>query len=222
MVFSSLWSIAFIGFIIIFSIVIGLILGLNVSKKYMVKLSIVSIIVMLILVYSMNLYNDQLNLAIGSYSYLLLFVISSILILIGYLINKSKDVNKVILLSYLSFVLIAFTCILSKNVLNGWGDIQITLLATCLFNSLVIAVFFAIKKLKILSNSYEYLGKFYFIFGIYFLVVSLFIPNLVALDVNTMKPINIVSIESIILTIVLLAVVVSLGLLYNKKNTLFK
>ncbi|WP_305514533.1 MULTISPECIES: DUF2162 family putative transporter [unclassified Methanobrevibacter] len=221
MVFSSLWSIAFIGSIIIFSIVIGLILGLNVSKKYMVKFSIVSIMVMLILIYLMNLYNDQLNLAIGSYNYLLLFVISSILIFIGYLINKSKDVNKVISLSYLSFVLIAFTCILSKNVLNGWGDIQITLLATCLFNSLVIAVF-AIKKLKILSNSYEYLGKFYFIFGIYFLVVSLFIPNLVALDVNTMKPINIVSIESIILTIVLLAVVVSLGLLYNKKNTLFK
>ena len=221
MVFSSLWSIAFIGSIIIFSIVIGLILGLNVSKKYMVKFSIVSIMVMLILIYLMNLYNDQLNLAIGSYNYLLLFVISSILIFIGYLINKSKDVNKVISLSYLSFVLIAFTCILSKNVLNGWGDIQITLLATCLFNSLVIAVF-AIKKLKILSNSYEYLGKFYFIFGIYFLVVSLFIPNLVALDVNTMKPINIVSIKSIILTIVLLAVVVSLGLLYNKKNTLFK
>ena len=66
MVFSSLWSIAFIGSIIIFSIVIGLILGLNVSKKYMVKFSIVSIMIMLILIYLMNLYNDQLNLAIGS------------------------------------------------------------------------------------------------------------------------------------------------------------
>ena len=62
----------------------------------------------------------------------------------------------------------------------------------------------------------------YFVFGVYFLIVSLLLPNIISLDMNDMKPINIVSIESMIITFVFLIVVAVLGLWYYRKNTLLK
>ena len=53
-------------------------------------------------------------------------------------------------------------------------------------------------------------------------MVSLFLPNIISLDMNGMKPINIVSTESMIFTFVFIIVVVVLGLWYYRKNTLLK
>jgi hypothetical protein len=53
-------------------------------------------------------------------------------------------------------------------------------------------------------------------------MVSLFLPNIMSLDMNEMKPINIVSTESTIFTFVFIIVVVVLGLWYYRKNTLLK
>ena len=66
------------------------------------------------------------------------------------------------------------------------------------------------------------LRDLYFIFGIYFLIVSLFLPNIISLNMEDMKPINIVSIESMIFTFVFIVVVTVLGLWYYRKNTLLK
>jgi predicted transporter len=62
----------------------------------------------------------------------------------------------------------------------------------------------------------------YFILGAYFLMVALFIPNIVSLSMEDMKPINIVSVESIVVTLAFIIVVIVLGLLYWRKNTLLK
>lgn len=227
MAFSLVWSLGYLISIIAFSVIIGLIFYFNdSSKKDLAKYVGVSVICIPIIVYLISLFKDQLSSAVGIYSYTFIFIIAFVLIFIGYLLSKGSDFKnsfkKVLTLSYLCFLLIAFVCILSKTDLFGFDSLQISLFTTILFNLLVIIVFFAVKRFNLISNSSKILRDLYFVLGIYFLIVSLFLPNIVALDMKDMRPINIVSIESMVITIVFLIVVAVLGLWYYRKNTLLK
>ena len=224
MAFSLLWSLGFIISIMIFSVAIGLIISYeNFSNIDLAKFSIVSLICTFILIYAINIFKIQLISAIGNYSFLLLFVISLLLMFIGYLVNKGKNNSKkVILLSYLSFMLLALICICSKEPLLGLNPFYISLFATILFNLIIILVFFCCKRFNFINISDNSLGSMYFILGVYSLMVSLLLPNIMSLNMKDMKPINIVSIEYILVTIALLILVIVLGLLYYRKNTLLK
>ena len=223
---SLVWSLGFIISILVFSIIIGLIFYFNeTSKKTFAKYVFISLICTSVIVYFICLFKKQLHSAIGIYSYTFLFLIAFVLIFIGYILSKENYKNslkKILSLSYLCFLLISFVCIISSESIFGLDSLQISLLTTILFNLLVIAVFFAVRKFNVLGKSFKALRDLFFIFGVYFLIVSLFLPNIMSLDMNDMKPINIVSIESMILTIVLLIVVAALGLWYYRKNTLLK
>lgn len=226
MTFSLVWSLGYIISIIVFSLIIGLILYFNeTSIKTFAKYAVISVICIPVIVYVISLFIDQLSSAIGVYSYTLIFLIALVLILIGYLISREKNFKnsfkKVISLSYLCFLLIAFVCILSKGIL-GFDSLQISLFTTVLFNLLVIIVFFTLRKFSLIDKSSNVLRDLYFVFGVYFLIVSLFLPNIIGLDMKEMKPINIVSIESMVITIVFIVVVAVLGLWYYRKNTLLK
>ena len=192
----------------------------------MAKYLFVSVICTFAMIYVMGLFKDQLYSAIGIYNYALLFLIAFILILIGYLLSKEKtfkgSFKKVLSLSYLSFLLVALVCVLSRSDLFGLNSLQVTLVTTILFNLLIVAVFFTLKKFNLTAESFKMLRDLYFIFGIYFLIVSLFLPNIISLNMEDMKPINIVSIESMIFTFVFIVVVTVLGLWYYRKNTLLK
>ena len=224
MAFSLLWSLGFIISIMIFSVAIGLIISYeNISKIDLAKFSIASLICTFILIYAINIFKVQLISAIGDYSFLLLFVISLLLMFSGYLFNKGKNnTKKVILLSYLSFMLLALICICTKGSLLGLNSLYISLFTTILFNLIIIGVVYFCKKFNFMNISDNSLGSMYFILGIYSLMVSLLLPNIISLNMKDMKPINIVSIEYILVTIALLIVVIVLGLLYYKKNTLLK
>ena len=227
MAFSLVWSLGYLISIIVFSTVIGLIFYFNeTSKKDLAKYLFVSVICTFAMIYVMGLFKDQLYSAIGIYNYALLFLIAFILILIGYLLSKEKtfkgSFKKVLSLSYLSFLLVAFVCVLSRSDLFGLNSLQVTLVTTILFNLLIVAVFFTLKKFNLTAESFKMLRDLYFIFGIYFLIVSLFLPNIISLNMEDMKPINIVSIESMIFTFVFIVVVTVLGLWYYRKNTLLK
>lgn len=227
MAFSLVWSLGFLISIIVFSILLGLIFYFNeTSNKTLAKYVIISAICTSVIIYLIDLFKNQLFSAIGIYNYTILFLIAFVLIFIGYLLSREKNFknsfNKVLLLSYLCFVLVAFVCILSKTALFGLNSIQIALFTTVLFNLLVVGVFFLIKKFNLIGRSFKVLRDLYFIFGVYFLIVSLFLPNIISLNMNDMKPINIVSIESMVLTFVFLIVVAVLGLWYYRKNTLLK
>ena len=227
MAFSLFWSLGYLISIIVFSTVIGLIFYFNeTSKKDLAKYLFVSVICTFAMIYVMGLFKDQLYSAIGIYNYALLFLIAFILILIGYLLSKEKtfkgSFKKVLSLSYLSFLLVALVCVLSRSDLFGLNSLQVTLVTTILFNLLIVAVFFTLKKFNLTAESFKMLRDLYFIFGIYFLIVSLFLPNIISLNMEDMKPINIVSIESMIFTFVFIVVVTVLGLWYYRKNTLLK
>ncbi|WP_296893967.1 DUF2162 family putative transporter [uncultured Methanobrevibacter sp.] len=227
MAFSLVWSLGYLISIIVFSTVIGLIFYFNeTSKKDLAKYLFVSVICTFAMIYVMGLFKDQLYSAIGIYNYALLFLIAFILILIGYLLSKEKtfkgSFKKVLSLSYLSFLLVALVCVLSRSDLFGLNSLQVTLVTTILFNLLIEAVFFTLKKFNLTAESFKMLRDLYFIFGIYFLIVSLFLPNIISLNMEDMKPINIVSIESMIFTFVFIVVVTVLGLWYYRKNTLLK
>lgn len=227
MAFSLVWSLGYLISIIVFSTVIGLIFYFNeTSKKDLAKYLFVSVICTFAMIYVMGLFKDQLYSAIGIYNYALLFLIAFILILIGYLLSNEKtfkgSFKKVLSLSYLSFLLVALVCVLSRSDLFGLNSLQVTLVTTILFNLLIVAVFFTLKKFNLTAESFKMLRDLYFIFGIYFLIVSLFLPNIISLNMEDMKPINIVSIESMIFTFVFIVVVTVLGLWYYRKNTLLK
>lgn len=227
MAFSLVWSLGYLISIIVFSTVIGLIFYFNeTSKKDLAKYLFVSVICTFAMIYVMGLFKDQLYSAIGIYNYALLFLIAFILILIGYLLSKEKtfkgSFKKVLSLSYLSFLLVALVCVLSRSDLFGLNSLQVTLVTTILFNLLIVVVFFTLKKFNLTAESFKMLRDLYFIFGIYFLIVSLFLPNIISLNMEDMKPINIVSIESMIFTFVFIVVVTVLGLWYYRKNTLLK
>ena len=227
MAFSLVWSLGYISSIIVFSILIGLIFYFSdISKKTLAKYIVVSVICTSVIVYLLDLFKNQLYSVIGIYNYTLLFLIAFILILIGYLLSKEKDLKnsfkKVLSLSYSCFILICLICVLSKSDLLGFNSFQLSLFTAILFSLLIMVVFFAVKRFNLISKSFKALRDLYFIFGVYFLIVSLFLPNIISLDMEAMRPINIVSIESMVITLLFLIVVTCLGLWYYKKNTLLK
>lgn len=227
MAFSLLWSFGLVISILIFAAAAGFCLGYaGISRKSLAIVSVGSIICTFILVYGIELFKTQLNSIMGSYNYLLLFLIAFILMFIGYSINKQNgdkgNFMKVISLSYLCFILTLVMCVGSKESLFGLNSLQISLLTAILFGLIMVIVFFSCKKFNVIDVSYNSLGSMYFILGIYCLVVSLFLPNIIGLNMDDMRPINVGSLESIAATIVLLIVVIVLGLVYYKKNTLLK
>ena len=227
MAFSLLWSFGLIISILIFAVAIGFCLGYaGISRKSLAIVSIGSIICTFILVYAINLFKNQLNLVMGAYNYLLLFLIAFIMMFIGYSINKhdedKRNFTKAISLSYLCFMLTVVMCVGSKESLFGLDSLQISLLTVVLFGLVMVMVFFGCRKFNIIDVSYNSLGSMYFILGIYCLVVSLFLPNIIGLNMDDMRPINVVSLQSVAITIILLIGVIVLGLVYYKKNTLLK
>lgn len=227
MAFSLVWSLGYVISIIVFSILIGLIFYFNeTSKRTLAKYLVISVISTAIIVYLINIFKNQIFSAIGAYNYTCLFLIAFVLIFIGYLLSKENDFKnsfkKVLFLSYLCFLLIVFVCVLSRSELLGFNAFQVSLFTAILFNLLVIAVFFALKRFNFMHRSFKILKDLYFVFGAYFLIVSLLLPNIISLDMNDMKPINIVSFESMLITFVFLIVVAVLGLWYYRKNTLLK
>ncbi|MCI7428822.1 MULTISPECIES: DUF2162 family putative transporter [Methanobrevibacter] len=220
--FNILWSVAFIVSILIFSVIIGLFINCNIdSKRNLAKLSIVSFISVGIFVYLISIFKIQLDSLIGEYNYILLFLIAFLLMAIGYIILKQKDYKKtflkVLLLSYVSFILSMMICIGFGESIFGLDDLQISLLTTVVFNLLIIGI----SYVKI-NYTYRNFGSMYFILGIYCLMISLLLPNIISLNMSDMKPINIVSIDSAAFSFVLLVIIVVLGLLYYKKNSLLK
>ena len=225
MAFSLLWSFGLIISIMIFAVAMGLILyNEGINKKNLIIFSVCSIVGTFIFVYLLNLVKAQLSSFMGSYSYLLLFLISFILMIMGYLIIKNKKLvfKRTILLSYACFMLIVMLCVGSNESLFGLDSLQISLLTTILLNIVILIVFFSCKKWNLFNLSYKALGSMFFILGLYCLIVSLFLPNIMSLNMADMKPINIVSIESMVFTFVFLIVVAVLGLWYYRKNTLLK
>lgn len=220
--FNILWSVAFIVSILIFSVIIGLFINCNIdSKRNLAKLSIVSFISVGIFVYLISIFKIQLDSLIGEYNYILLFLIAFLLMAIGYIILKQKDYKKtflkVLLLSYVSFILSMMICIGFGESIFGLDDLQISLLTTVVFNLLIIGI----SYVKI-NYTYRNFGSMYFILGIYCLMISLLLPNIISLNMSDMKPINIVSIDSAAFSFVLLVIIAVLGLLYYKKNSLLK
>ena len=220
--FNLLWSVAFIVSILIFSVIIGLFINCNIdSKRNLAKLSIVSFISVGIFVYLISIFKIQLDSLIGEYNYILLFLIAFLLMAIGYIILKQKDYKKtflkVLLLSYVSFILSMMICIGFGESIFGLDDLQISLFTTVVFNLLIIGI----SYVKI-NYTYRNFGSMYFILGIYCLMISLLLPNIISLNMSDMKPINIVSIDSAAFSFVLLVIIVVLGLLYYKKNSLLK
>lgn len=220
--FNILWSVAFIVSILIFSVIIGLFINCNIdSKRNLAKLSIVSFISVGIFVYLISIFKIQLDSLIGEYNYILLFLIAFLLMTIGYIILKQKDYKKtflkVLLLSYVSFILSMMICIGFGESIFGLDDLQISLFTTVVFNLLIIGI----SYVKI-NYTYRNFGSMYFILGIYCLMISLLLPNIISLNMSDMKPINIVSIDSAAFSFVLLVIIVVLGLLYYKKNSLLK
>ena len=220
--FNILWSVAFIVSILIFSVIIGLFINCNIdSKRNLAKLSIVSFISVGIFVYLISIFKIQLDSLIGEYNYILLFLIAFLLMAIGYIILKQKDYKKtflkVLLLSYVSFILSMMICIGFGESIFGLDDLQISLLTTVVFNLLIIGI----SYVKI-NYTYRNFGSMYFILGIYCLMISLLLPNIISLNMSDMTPINIVSIDSAAFSFVLLVIIVVLGLLYYKKNSLLK
>ena len=227
MAFSLVWSFGYVVSIIVFSILIGLIFYFNdTPKKTLAKYLVVSVVCTSIIVYLISLFKNQLGSALEVYSYSFIFLIAFVLIFIGYLLSREKNFKnsfkKILSLSYLCFLLIAFVCILSKSGIFGFDSLQVSLFTTILFNLLVIVVFFAVGKFNLIGKSFTFLRDVYFICGVYFLIVSLLLPNIMSLDMKAMRPINIVSIESMIFTFVFIIVVTVLGLWYYRKNTLLK
>lgn len=227
MAFSLLWSFGLVISILIFAVAIGFCLGYALTDgKSLAIASIGSVICTFILVYGINLFKIQLNSAMGAYNYLLLFLIALVMMFIGFSVNKQNEekenLMKIISLSYLCFILTVVMCVASKESLLGLDSLQISILTAVLFGLIMVMAFFGSVKLDFINVSYRSLGSMYFILGIYCLVVCLFLPNIIGLNMDDMRPINVGSLESIAVTVVVLIAVIVLGLVYYKKNTLLK
>ena len=164
MAFSLVWSLGYLISIIVFSTVIGLIFYFNeISNKALAKYLVVSVICTSAVIYVISIFKNQLYSAIGVYNYTFLFLIAFVLIFIGYILSREDNFKncfkKVLSLSYLSFILVAFVCVLSREDLFGLNSLQVTVFTTILFNLLIVTVFFILKRLNLVDRSFKILRE---------------------------------------------------------------
>lgn len=229
-ILSALWQLGVFAAVILFGTKLGIASGLaNLSKKKLALLCLGYGGGIMILSAIASLYTSQITEIINSYNSIIYLIMALIMIFSGiYTIRewKSHEQNK---MRTTGMILIApcpcyFGSILASIIMAaptvGLGAFSLSqYVAIAMVLVIIIGYFAAVLIVNVLKKPYPIvIGNFMLFLGIYFLLSSILIPNIIETFNQSMRYMTIPSLSSLALTFLVAIVIVAIGIIVSKRN----
>lgn len=229
-ILSALWQVGVFAAVILFGTKLGIASGLaNLSKKNLALLCLGYGGGIMLLSAIASLYTSQITDFINSYNSLLFLIMAVIMIFSGiYTIKEWKrhEENK---MRTTRMILIApcpcyFGSILASIIMAaptvGLGAFSLSKYVAAAMVLVILAGYFASNVIvKFLKKPYPIvIGNFMLFLGIYFLLSSILIPNIIQVFSQSMKSMTIPSLSSLALTFAIACAIAIIGVIVSRKK----
>ena len=229
-VLSTLWQCGVFVSVLIFGVKLGLATGLaGLSKKHLLAVCIGYGGGILVLSAISSIYTSQITGLINTYNSLLFLLMACIMIIAGiYTIKEYKKhesnkmrTTRMILIApcpcYFGSILASILMAAPTVGLGAFTLSQYVALAMVL--TIAISYFASSKIVGHLKTPYPILlGNFMLFLGIYFLLSAILIPNIIEVFNKSMNYMNIPSVSSLILALIVSLIIIFIGFIFSRKN----
>ena len=234
-ILSALWQVGVFAAVILFGTKLGIASGLaNLSKKKLALLCLGYGGGIMILSAIASLYTSQITNLINSYNSILFFIMAIIMITAGIYTIKEWKKHEKNTMRTTRMILVApcpcyFGSILASIIMAaptvGLGAFSLSQYVAVVMVLVIAIGYFASNLIvKFLKKPYPIvIGNFMLFLGIYFLLSSILIPNIIQVFNQSMKYMTIPSLSSLVFTFAIAIVIVAIGIIVSRKNDfLFK
>ena len=234
-ILSALWQVGVFAAVILFGTKLGIASGLaNLSKKKLALLCLGYGGGIMILSAIASLYTSQITNLINSYNSILFFIMAIIMITAGIYTIKEWKKHEKNTMRTTRMILVApcpcyFGSILASIIMAaptvGLGAFSLSQYVAVVMVLVIAIGYFASNLIvKFLKKPYPIvIGNFMMFLGIYFLLSSILIPNIIQVFNQSMKYMTIPSLSSLVFTFAIAIVIVAIGIIVSRKNDfLFK
>ena len=231
-VVSSLWQICFVSIILAFGIEIGLFSKLTkLNKKAFLLLCIIYSIIIYISTVLLSGSITELSKWAYNSTMIIYLLIGIIMMIIGLFIIKETNNNKPQISKFIIITNIAmfFCCIISiiMNIIIISTMVNITLNEIRIFTIALLLIsmiltYLISKNITRTDESYSrVLGNYMLLFGEYFILSALIMPN-ISIGMENTKGITIHSSEYLIYLIIMMSILFIIGVILSRKKSLLK
>ena len=229
-ILSALWQVGVFAAVILFGTKLGIASGLaNLSKKKLALLCLGYGGGIMILSAIASLYTSQITNLINSYNSILFFIMAIIMITAGIYTIKEWKKHEKNTMRTTRMILVApcpcyFGSILASIIMAaptvGLGAFSLSKYVAVVMVLVIVSGYFASNIIiKFLKKPYPIvIGNFMLFLGIYFLLSSILIPNIIEVFNKSMKHISIPSLGSLALSFGLAIVIVAIGIIVSRKK----
>lgn len=229
-ILSSLWQLGVFAAVILFGTKLGIASGLaNLSKKNLALLCIGYGGGIMILSAIASLYTSQITEYINTYNSLLFLIMALIMIFSGIYTIKEWKKHEKNTMRTTRMILVApcpcyFGSILASIIMAaptvGLGAFSLSQYVAIVMVLVIITGYFASSWIvRFLKKPYPIvIGNFMLFLGIYFLLSSIMIPNIIEVFNQSMKSMTIPSVSALALTFAIAVVIMIIGIIVSKKK----
>lgn len=229
-IMSSLWQLGVFAAVILFGAKLGIASGLaNLSKKKLALLCLGYGGGIMILSAVASLYTSQISEIINRYNSLLFLAMALIMIFAGVYTIKEWKKHERNTMRTTRMILIApcpcyFGSILASIIMAaptvGLGAFSLSQYVAFVMVVVIVAGYFASNLIvKFLKRPYPIvIGNFMLFLGIYFLLSSILIPNIIEVFNHSMRLMTIPSLSSLTLAFAVAFAIVFIGIVVSRKN----
>jgi len=229
---SILWQVGILVAVLVFGFKIGLASGLaNFSKKALLVIVAIYGIGVLVITKLSAFYSQEIIEFIYSYNTVFFLIMATIMITAGVLTirewkihqkNTSASMALVVLAPCPCCFLSIIVSILLVSSTIGLGAFDISqYVALALVLTIIISYFASRFIVKIIKKPFPIvLGNFMLFLGVYFLISSLVVPNIIGILGKSMGELSIENVYSLLLVILLIFILLVVGIVVSKKNSI--
>ena len=229
-ILSALWQVGVFAAVILFGTKLGIASGLaKLSKRNLALLCLGYGGGILLLSAIASLYTREITDIINNYNSIIYLIMALIMIFSGiYTIKEWKNHERNTMRTT-RMILVApcpcyFGSILASIVMAapsiGLGAFSLSQYVAAIMVIVILTGYFASNLIvKVLKKPYPIvIGNFMLFLGIYFLLSSILIPNIIQVFSQSMKSMTIPSLTSLALSFTVACVIVAIGIIVSKKN----
>ena len=229
-ILSALWQLGVFAAVILFGAKLGIASGLaNLSKKKLALLALGYGGGIMILSAIASLYTSQITEMINKYNSLLFLIMAAIMIVSGIYTIKEWKRHEHNTMRTTRMILIApcpcyFGSILASIIMAaptvGLGAFSLSKYVALAMVLVIVAGYFASNLIvKFLKKPYPIvIGNFMLFLGIYFLLSSILIPNIIEVFNQSMRTMSIPSLSSLAAAFAVAAIIAIVGMIVSRRN----
>ncbi|MBQ2961626.1 DUF2162 domain-containing protein [Methanobrevibacter sp.] len=229
-ILSALWQVGVFAAVILFGTKLGIASGLaNLSKKKLALLALGYGGGIMLLSTIASLYTNQITDFINSYNSILFLIMAVIMIFAGIYTIKEWKKHERNTMRTTRMILVApcpcyFGSILASIIMAaptvGLGAFSLSkYVAVAMVLVIIIGYFASNLIVKFLKKPYPIvIGNFMLFLGIYFLLSSILIPNIIQVFNQSMRSITIPSLSSMAISFGLAIAIIIIGVMASRKN----